>query len=58
MHTPLVVTALLLAPLAIHAAAVPAADGITLASSSQYLVDGFAWAKSTALGKVHPENGG
>ncbi|HEY3320674.1 MAG TPA: hypothetical protein VGP72_09440 [Planctomycetota bacterium] len=59
MHSDiLVLVALLLAPLVIYAADAPTQGGITLTSSSPYLVDGFAWAKSTALSKVHPENGG
>jgi len=33
-------------------------DLLELTSSSSYLADGFAWAKRTALSKVHPENGG
>ncbi len=31
---------------------------LVLTSSSDYLADGFAWAKRTALSKVHPDNGG
>ena len=31
---------------------------LILSSSSSYLTEGFAWAKRTALGKVHPDNGG
>lgn len=31
---------------------------LVLTSSSAYLADGFAWAKRTALSKVHPDNGG
>ena len=38
---------------------VPASrSGCAFTSSSQYLVDGFNWAKATALSKVHPDNGG
>ena len=58
-HAPIAFTvALLLSPVVIRAADVPAPGRITLTSSSRYLSDGFAWAKSTALSKVHPENGG
>jgi hypothetical protein len=31
---------------------------LVLSSSSSYLTEGFAWAKRTALSKVHPDNGG
>ena len=31
---------------------------LILSSSSSYLTEGFAWAKRTALSKVHPDNGG
>jgi hypothetical protein len=38
----------------------PSSSGSTLvlSSSSSYLTEGFAWAKRTALSKVHPDNGG
>ena len=40
-------------------APVQAASGnLTLTSDSQYLTDAFNWAKSMALSKVHPDNGG
>ncbi len=35
-----------------------AASNLTLTSNSQYLMDTFNWAKSMALSKVHPDNGG
>ena len=31
---------------------------LVFSSSSSYLTEGFAWAKRTALSKVHPDNGG
>ena len=36
----------------------PKSGRLVLTSSSPYLADGFAWAKRTALSKVHPDNGG
>ncbi len=45
-------------PVATEAAASSSSEALVLSSSSPYLTEGFAWAKRTALGKVHPDNGG
>ena len=57
MRAMAIVALALIAP-APAADAPPPSNSLVLTSSSAYLADGFAWAKSTALGKVHPDNGG